>query len=127
MGKIFTSFAVFAIIVACLGLFALSAFMVEQRGKEISLRLVLAASMNNIVRPLMQNFVALIMISIVLATPIAWYVMQKWLEDFAFRVEMSWEIFFIAGLLSIVIAVMTISFQAIRAALTNPVNGLRSE
>ena len=127
MGKIFTSFAVFAIIVACLGLFALSAFMVEQRGKEISIRLVLGASMNNIVRLLTQNFVALIMISIVLATPIAWYVMQKWLEDFAFRVEMSWEIFFIAGLLSIVIAVMTISFQAIRAALTNPVNGLRSE
>jgi putative ABC transport system permease protein len=127
MGQIFTSFAVFAIIVACLGLFALSAFMIEQRMKEISIRLVLGASIKNIVRLLTQNFVILVAISFMLATPIAWYVMQKWLEDYAYRVNVSWDVFLVAGGLSILIALLTISYQAIRAALANPVNGLRSE
>ena len=127
MGMIFTTFAVFAIIVACLGLFALSAFMVEQRAKEISIRMVLGASVNNIIRLLTGDFIKLVAISFVLATPIAWYVMQKWLEDYAYKTEISWDIFVLAGLLSVMIALITTSFQAVRAALTKPVEGLRSE
>src|SRR5258707_1478463 len=127
MGKIFTSFAIFAIIVACLGLFALSAFMVEQRGKEIGIRLVLGASLKNIVQLLTQNFLKLVTISFVLAAPIAWYVMKMWLQDYAYRVEIGWDIFLVAGVLSIMIALATVSYQAIRAALTSPVNNLRSE
>lgn len=127
MGMIFTTFAAFAIIVACLGLFALSAFMVEQRSKEISIRLVLGASIRNIIQLLTHNFVKLVAISFVLAAPIAWYVMQKWLEDYAYKTEISWDIFLLAGLLSILIALITTSYQAVRAALTKPVNALRSE
>lgn len=127
IGMIFTAFAVFAIIVACLGLFALSAFMVEQRSKEISIRLVLGASVRNIIRLLTHNFIKLVTISFVLATPVAWYVMQKWLEDYAYKTEISWDIFALAGLLSVMIALITTSYQAIRAALTRPVEGLRRE
>jgi putative ABC transport system permease protein len=127
MGKIFTSFAIFAIIVACLGLFALSAFMVEQRGKEIGIRIVLGASLKNIVRLLTQNFLKLVLISFLIAAPAAWYVMKIWLQDYAYRAEIGWEIFFLAGALSVVIALGTVSYQAVRAALTSPVNSLRSE
>lgn len=127
MGKIFTSFAVFAIIVACLGLFALSAFMVEQRAKEIGIRLVLGASLRSIVRLLTQNFVMLITISFLLAAPVAWYVMKLWLQDYAYRVDIGWDIFLMAGVLSIIIAMATVSYQAVRAALTSPVNSLKSE
>lgn len=127
MGKIFTSFAVFAIIVACLGLFALSAFMVEQRAKEIGIRIVLGASLRSIVRLLTQNFLMLVVISFVLAAPTAWYAMSIWLQDFVYRADVTWDIFALAGLLSVVIALGTVSYQAIRAALTSPVNSLRSE
>lgn len=127
MGMIFTSFAVFAIIVACLGLFALSAFMVEQRAKEVGIRLVLGASLKSVVRLLTQNFVKLVAISFLLAAPIAWYVMKLWLQDYAYRVEIGWDIFLMAGVLSIIIALATVSYQAVRAALTSPVNSLKSE
>jgi putative ABC transport system permease protein len=127
MGKIFTSFAIFAIIVACLGLFALSAFMVEQRGKEIGIRIVLGASLKSVVRLLTQNFVVLITISFLIAAPIAWYLMKMWLQDYAYRIEITWDIFAMAGILSIVIALATVSYQAIRAALTSPVKNLRTE
>lgn len=127
MSKIFTSFAIFAIIVACLGLFALSAFMVEQRAKEVGIRLVLGASLRSIIQLLTQNFLKLVIIAFCLAAPTAWYVMDIWLQDFAYRTDIGWEIFLLAGVLSIVIALSTVSYQAIRAALTNPVNSLRSE
>jgi putative ABC transport system permease protein len=103
MGRIFTTFAVLAIIVACLGLFALSAFMVEQRSKEISIRLVLGASLNSIFNLLTFNFLKLVLISIVLASPIAWYMMKSWLEDFTYRTNITWDIFALAGLLAVVI------------------------
>jgi putative ABC transport system permease protein len=127
MGRIFTSFAVLAIIIACLGLFALSAFMVEQRSKEISIRLVLGASLNNILRLLTQNFLLLVLISLIIAIPIAWYIMQQWLEDYEYRIQIGWDVFLVAGLLAVLIAVLTISYQSIRAALMNPVDNLRAE
>jgi putative ABC transport system permease protein len=127
MGQIFTSFAVFTVIVACLGLFALSAFMVEQRSKEISIRLVLGASLNNILRLLTQNFIKLVLLSLVLATPIASYVMQRWLEDYTYRTEIGWDVFVIAGIIAVAIALFTVSYQSIRAALVKPVENLRSE
>ncbi|MBI1768262.1 MAG: ABC transporter permease [Bacteroidetes bacterium] len=126
-GRIFTSFAVLAVVIACLGLFALSAFMVEQRGKEISVRLVLGASVKNVFRLLTFNFVKLVLIAFVIATPLAWYIMNQWLQDFAYKTEIGWDIFLTTGILSVVIAVLTISYQSVRAALMNPVSNLRSE
>ena len=127
IGWIFTTFAALAIIVACLGLFALSAFMVEQRSKEISIRLVLGASVNSIFQLLTKNFVKLVLISFIIAAPIAWYMMQKWLEDYAYKTEIDWEIFAVTGLMSVFIALLTITYQSIRAALINPVTNLKSE
>lgn len=127
MGSIFTTFAVLAIIVACLGLFALSAFMVEQRSKEISIRMVLGASMNSVFRLLTQNFVILVLISFVIAAPVAWYLMNQWLRDFAYKTDITWDIFVISGISALVVALGTVSYQAVRAALTNPVTNLRSE
>jgi putative ABC transport system permease protein len=126
-GSIFTSFAVFAIIIACLGLFALSAFMAEQRTKEIGIRKVLGASVNSIATMLSKDFVRLIIIAIVIASPVAWWAMNKWLQDFAYRINISWKFFGVAGTLALLIAIFTVSFQAIKAALVNPVKSLRTE
>lgn len=127
MGKIFNSFALFAIFVACLGLFALSAFLVEQRKKEISIRLVLGAPFKSIYQLLTMDFMKLILLSIIIAIPIGWYMMDRWLEDFAYRIHISWGTFMLAGLLALLIALLTVSFQSIRAALTNPAKTLRAE
>lgn len=127
MGEIFTSFAVFAIMVACLGLFGLSVFMVNQRGKEISIRIVLGASVRSILQLLTQHFVLLVAISFAIATPIAWYVMRTWLDDYVYRIDITWDVFAYAGAISLLIAFLTVSYQSLRAALENPVNGLRSE
>jgi putative ABC transport system permease protein len=127
MEYIFNSFSLLAIIVACLGLFALSAFMVEQRKKEISIRIVLGASFKNIYKLLALDFLKLITISIFIAVPIGWYIMNRWLQDFAFRITIGWEIFFIAGMITLAIAILTISYQSIGAAITKPVKNLRDE
>jgi putative ABC transport system permease protein len=127
MARVFTSCAVFAIIVACLGLFGLSASMTEQRSKEISIRLVLGASMSNVLQLVMQNFLWLIIVSFVLSTPIAWFIMDKWLQDYEYRIDITWDVFALAGIMAVVIALATISYQSVRAALINPVNNLRSE
>jgi putative ABC transport system permease protein len=127
MGSIFTSFAILAIIIACLGLFALSAFMAEQRNKEIGIRKVLGASVSGITTMLSKDFVKLVIIAIVVASPIAWWAMTKWLQDFVYRITISWWMIAIAGLAAIVIALITVSFQAIKAALANPVKSLRTE
>ncbi|MEM9676245.1 MAG: FtsX-like permease family protein, partial [Bacteroidota bacterium] len=127
MGRIFTSFAILAIVIACLGLFALSAFMAEQRRKEVSIRLVLGASFGHILRLLTQNYLILIVISLIIAIPIAWYFMQRWLEDYEYRIPIQWDVFALAGLVAIAIAVLTVSYQSIRAALVNPADNLRSE
>jgi putative ABC transport system permease protein len=127
MGRIFVSAAILAIIVACLGLFALSAFMVEQRSKEISIRLVLGASLKNVFSLLTLNFLKLVLISVVIAVPVAWYAMHKWLENFTYRTEITWDVFLLAGIMAVLIAILTISYQAIRAGLMNPVKSLKSE
>jgi putative ABC transport system permease protein len=126
-GSIFSSFAILAIIIACLGLFALSAFMAEQRSKEIGIRKVLGATVSNITALLSIDFVKLVLLAIIIATPIAWYGMNKWLQDFAYKVPLSWWIFALSGFISIAIALFTVSFQSIKAALMNPVRSLRSE
>lgn len=127
MGKIFNSFALFAILVACLGLFALSAFMVEQRKKEISIRLVLGAPFKSIYKLLTFDFLRLILIAIIIAAPIGWYMMHRWLEDFAYKISIGWDVFLAAAAIALVIAVLTISYQSIGAALIKPLKSLRTE
>jgi putative ABC transport system permease protein len=127
MGRIFTSFAVLAIIIACLGLFALAAFMAEQRSKEIGIRKVLGATIGNITTMLSMNFVKLVFVAIVIATPISYYAMTKWLQDFTYRVPLSWWMFAFAGVAAIMISLATVSYQSIKAALMNPVKSLKTE
>ncbi|HEY4327900.1 MAG TPA: ABC transporter permease [Mucilaginibacter sp.] len=127
MGHIFTSFAVLAIIIACLGLFALASFMAEQRSKEIGIRKVLGASVQSITRLLSLDFVKLVFIAIVIASPIAWWAMTKWLEDFTYKTPLAWWIFALAGVVAIAIALLTVSFQSIKAAIANPIKALKTE
>ncbi|MEP6610477.1 MAG: ABC transporter permease [Mucilaginibacter sp.] len=127
IGTLFVSFTSLAITIACLGLFGLAAYAAEQRNKEIGVRKVLGATVSNIVGMLSMDFIKLVLISILIATPVAWYVMSKWLQDFAYRTNISWYLFAIAGGGAILIAFVTISFQSIKAALNNPVDSLRSE
>ena len=126
-GKLFISFAVFAIFIACLGLFGLVTYAAEQRIKEIGIRKVLGASVVEIVTMISKDFVKLVLIASVIAFPVAWWMMSKWLQSFAYRINISWWVFALAGLLTIAIALITVSFQAIRAALANPVKSLRTE
>ncbi len=126
-GKIFVSFAVLAILIACLGLFGLATFAAEQRTKEIGIRKVLGASVSNIVNMLSKDFVKLVVIAMLLAFPLSWYFMNKWLQDFAYRIDLGWKMFFVAGLLAILIALITVSVQAVKAAIVNPVKNLRTE
>lgn len=126
-GKLFITFAVFAIFIACLGLFGLVTYAAEQRIKEIGIRKVLGANISGIVAMLSKDFVKLVLIASVLAFPVAWWAMNKWLESFAFRATISWWVFALAGLITIVIALLTVSFQAIKAAIANPVKSLRTE
>lgn len=127
LGTIFSLFAGLAIIIACLGLFALTAFTAEQRTKEIGIRKVLGASVSSIVVLLSKEFGKLILIAFVLSTPVAWWAVSKWLEGYQYKVEIGWWIFGIAGFSALVIAWITMSFQSIKAALMNPVKSLRSE
>lgn len=127
MGHIFTTFAVLAIIIACLGLFALSAFMAEQRSKEIGIRKVLGASVGGITTLLSFDFIKLVVLSILIASPVAWWGMNKWLQGFVYHAPVQWWIFAVAGLAAILIALITVSFQSVKAAVANPVKSLRSE
>jgi putative ABC transport system permease protein len=126
-GTIFTVFACIAIFIACLGLFGLSAFAITQRIKEIGIRKVLGADTGTIVTLLSKDFLKLVMIAAVIAFPIAWYAMHNWLQDFAYRINIPWWIFLLAGIVAAVVALATISVQAIKAALANPVKSLRTE
>ena len=126
-GSMFISFSTLAIIIACLGLFGLAAYAAEQRTKEIGIRKVLGANISTIVGMLSMDFIKLVLISMLIATPLAWWVMQKWLQDFAYRTTIQWYILAAAGFTAIIIAFITISFQSIKAALSNPINSLRSE
>ena len=127
LGKVFGIFAGFAIIIACLGLFALTAFTAEQRTKEIGIRKVLGSSIGNIVVLLSKEFAKLVIIAFLIAAPVAWWAMRKWLEDYQFKQDLGWQVFLGAGLFAIAIALLTTSYQSIKAAIANPVNSLKSE
>jgi putative ABC transport system permease protein len=126
-GMAFAIFSGFAIFIACLGLLGLSLFAAAQRTKEIGVRKVLGASIGNIVLLLSRDFIGLVVISFLIASPVAWLIMHKWLQDFTYRIDIEWWVFLFAGILAVAIALATISYQAIRAAAANPVKALRSE
>ena len=127
IGKIILIFSVLAILIACLGLFGLSIFIAEQRKKEIGIRKVLGSSIMGVVQLLSLDFLKLVIFSFVLACPFAWYFMHQWLENFAYRVDISWWIFLLAAFLAVFIALVTVSYQAVKAAVANPVRSLRTE
>lgn len=127
LGRLFTLFAWLTIIIACLGLLGLAAFTIERRTKEIGIRKVLGASVTGITTMLSQSFVKLVFIALLIAVPIGYYVMQEWLQNFAYRTNISLWVFFVAGTAALVITLFTVSYQSIRAALANPVDSLRSE
>ncbi len=120
-------FSALIVLISCLGLFGLTAFTAEQRTKEIGVRKVLGASVGSIVTLLSKDFLKLVLIAIVIASPIAWYAMHRWLQSFAYKIDIAWWVFALAGLLAVGIALLTVSFQSVKAALMNPVTSLRSE
>ncbi|GAB3907443.1 ABC transporter permease [Mucilaginibacter boryungensis] len=127
ISKVLTTFTVLSIIVACLGLLGLAMFTAERRTKEIGIRKVLGASVQNVVAMLSKDFLLLLLIASIIAFPIAWYAMNKWLQDYAYRTNISWWVFALAAGLTVTITLITISFQSVKAALANPVKSLRSE
>jgi putative ABC transport system permease protein len=127
MGSVSIAFTSLAIIIACLGLFGLAAYAAEQRNKEIGIRKILGASVANIVTMLSADFIKLVFIAILIAFPLAWCIMYKWLQNFAYRVNIHWWILAIAGIIALLIAFITVSFQSIKAALANPVKSLRND
>ncbi|HVY73191.1 MAG TPA: ABC transporter permease [Puia sp.] len=127
IGNLATFFAILAVFISCLGLFGLASFVAEQRTKEIGVRKVLGASVFNLWQMLSKDFVNLVIISCAIAIPIAWYILHQWLQKYPYRTEISWWIFILAGLGAMIITLMTVSYQAVRAALMNPVRSLRTE
>jgi ABC-type antimicrobial peptide transport system permease subunit len=127
IAKLAGLFSVLAIVISCLGLFGLAAFTAERRTKEIGIRKVLGASVGNLTTLLSADFLVLVGISCIIAFPVAWWMMHNWLQDYDYRINISLWIFIAAGLLAILIALLTVSFQAIKAALSNPVKSLRTE
>ena len=126
-GLLFNIFAAIAVFISCLGLFGLAAYTAQVRTKEIGVRKVLGASVAGIIQLLATDFVKLVLIAILIATPLAWYIMNAWLQDFAYKINIGLSVFVIAGSVAILIALITISFQSIKAAVANPVKSLRSE
>jgi putative ABC transport system permease protein len=126
-GKLFLNFAVLAIFISCLGLLGLASYSTMQRTKEIGIRKVIGSSVSGIVNLLSKDFLKLVLVSFFIAAPVSWYFMHRWLQDFAYRTNISWWVFAIAGIAALVIALLTISVQAIRAAVANPVKSLRTE
>jgi putative ABC transport system permease protein len=127
LASIFSIFTVITIILATMGLFGLAAFTIEQRTKEIGIRKVLGASISSINGLLSKDFLKLVFLSILVGSPVAWYLMHDWLQGFAYRINIQWWMFAGAGALAIVVTLITVSYHAIRAALVNPVKSLRSE
>lgn len=127
MSRMFTVFTAFAIFIACMGLFGLVTFTAETRTKEIGIRKVLGASVSSVVTLLSRDFFKLVFISILIATPLAWYAMDKWLQDFAYKIEIAWWVFAAAGLVTMVITFLTVGFQSLKAALMDPVKSLKTD
>ena len=127
IGQLAEVFSVLAIFISCLGLFGLAAYTAEKRSKEIGIRKILGASVQGITGLISKDFLLLVCISCLIAFPIAWWMMHNWLENYKYRIQISWWIFLAAGLMAVLIALFTVSFQAIKAAVANPVKSLRSE
>jgi putative ABC transport system permease protein len=127
MGVIAVSFSTLAILIACLGLFGLAAYAAEQRTKEIGIRKVLGATVSHITAMLSKDFLKLVGIAALIAFPLAWWAMHSWLQDFAYRTTIPWWVYLMAGVLAALIAVVTVSFQTIKAAIMNPIKSLRTE
>ncbi|MCK5441746.1 MAG: ABC transporter permease [Maribacter sp.] len=127
LGRIFIIFTVLSILIACLGLFGLAAFNAEKRTKEIGIRKVMGASVSQITYRLSSDFLKYVGIAILISLPVGWYVMNKWLEDFSYRIEIGWWVFMLAAFLAIVISILTVSYQSIKAAIANPIKSLRTE
>jgi ABC-type antimicrobial peptide transport system permease subunit len=127
IGSLAGFFAVFAIFISCLGLFGLASFVAEQRTKEIGIRKVLGATIINVWQLLSKEFLWLVFISLLIASPVAWYVMHNWLENYQYRVDLSLWVFVIAACSALLITILTVSFHAIKAAIANPVKSLRTE
>ena len=125
--QIFSAFAILAIIIATLGLFGLSAFVIEQRTKEIGIRKVLGASVQNVLVLVSKEFLSLVLIAFIISIPVTFWVMNKWLQDYAYRINIAWWVFALAGVVALLIALITVSFQSIKAAMANPVKSLRTE
>ena len=127
VSKLSRLFAVLAIIISCLGLFGLAAYTAERRTKEIGIRKVLGASVSGLAQLLSKEFLQLVLVACVIAFPLAWWAMDSWLQQYAYRTDIHWWVFALAGGLSIIIAFATVSFQSVKAAIANPVSSLRSE
>jgi putative ABC transport system permease protein len=126
-GNLLLLFTILAISIACLGLFGLVTFTAEQRVKEIGIRKVLGASISNIVTLLTKELILLVLVATVIATPVAWYTMNKWLQSFAYRVYLHWWVFLAAGIIAVLIAFLTISIRSVKAAMANPAKSLKTE
>ena len=127
IGKLSSYFAILAVLISCLGLFGMASFVAEQRTKEIGIRKVLGASVVNLWRMLSTEFVVLVILSCIIAAPIAWYYLDSWLTNYDYRIKITWPVFVLAALAAIMITLLTVSFQAVKAALSNPVKSLRTE
>jgi putative ABC transport system permease protein len=127
MSQIIGSFTLIAILISCLGLYGLSAFVAERKVKEIGIRKVLGAQVSSIVGLLSRDFTQLVLIAFLLSVPLSYYIMNQWLQNFAYRIDIGPQFFIVAGVLALIIAWFTVSYHAIRAALANPVKSLRSE
>ncbi|WP_332368510.1 ABC transporter permease [Spirosoma telluris] len=127
MITLFNGFSLLTLLVSCLGLFGLATYSAEQRTKEIGVRKVLGASVVSIVTLLSKDILKLVLIAIVIAAPLAWYAMTQWLADFAYKITIPWWMFAVAGFVAVSIALLTVSFQSVRAALMNPVKSLRTD
>ena len=127
IGKLASFFAILAIFISCLGLFGMASFVAEQRTKEIGVRKVLGASVFNLWRLLSKDFVLLVLLSCTIAIPVAYYFVHAWLGNYAYRTEVSWWIFAATGIGALLITLITVSFQAVKAAIVNPVKSLRTE
>jgi ABC-type antimicrobial peptide transport system permease subunit len=127
ISKLSRLFALITIVISCMGLFGLAAYTAERKTREIGIRKVLGATVQSVVSLLSRDFLKLVLLAIIISTPIAWYVMDKWLQDYAYRINIQWWMFVLAGSLALGIALITVSFQAVRAAIANPVKSLRTE
>lgn len=127
IGKLASLFAILAIFISCLGLFGLAAYTAEKRTKEIGIRKVLGASTQGLAALLSKDFLKLVIVSCLIAFPLAWWMMNRWLQDYNYRIQINWTVFFAAGVLALAMALITVSFQAIKAAIANPVKSLKNE